>query len=86
MNSKKVKRRPQVGVTFDEETFSRIESCMSRYKKRDMALVVFEIVKTYIGKYEEAEDSKLETLAEQGVLGKAPAPATVEGRRARKSA
>lgn len=78
-------RLNQVNITFDEMTRKRIEGCVERYRKRDKALVVYEIVNQYIGMYEQAEDAKLGTLVEQGALGKASAPATM-GRRARKTA
>lgn len=81
---KKTKRN-QVSVTFDESTFKRIETCLERYNKRDKALVVYEIVTTYIGMYERVENGRLADFVEQGALGKAPAPA-MAGRRARKSA
>ena len=81
------KPRPnQVNVTFDEVTRKRIESCVEKYHKRDKSLIVYEIVTTYIGMYEAAEDARLGTLIEQGARGKEPAPATLTGRRARKSA
>lgn len=81
------KPRPNVvTTTFDEITRKRIEACVERYRKRDKALVVYEIVNTYIGMYEAAEDARLGTLVEQGARGKESAPATVTARRARKSA
>jgi len=81
------KPRPnQVNVTFDEVTRKRIETCVEKYHKRDKALVVYEIVNTYIGMYEAAEEARLGTLVEQGARGKESAPATMVGRRARKSA
>lgn len=81
------KPRPnQVNVTFDEITRKRIEACVEKYRKRDKALVVYEIVNTYIGMYEAAEEVRLGTLVEQGARGKEFAPATITGRRARKSA
>jgi hypothetical protein len=81
------KPRPNVvTTTFDEHTRKRIETCVQKYHKRDKALVVYEIVSTYIGMYEEAENARLETLVEQGARGKVQAPSTLTGRRARKSA
>lgn len=81
------KPRPnQVNVTLDEITRKRIEDCVNRYRKRDTALVVYEIVNQYIGLYEQAEEAKLTTLSEQGVLGKEHAPLTQASRRARKTA
>lgn len=81
------KQRPnQVNVTFDEVTRKRIERCVDKYRKRDKALVVYEIVNQYIGMYEEAEEAKFGTLVEQGAMGKQPAPVTAVVRRARKSA
>jgi hypothetical protein len=81
------KQRPnQVNVTFDEVTRKRVERCVERYRKRDKALVVYEIVNQYIGMYEQAEEAKFVTLMEQGALGKESAPATTTARRARKSA
>mgnify|MGYP003575266391 CR=1 FL=1 len=81
------KPRPnQVNVTFDEVTRKRIEGCVNRYRKRDKALVVYEIVNQYIGMYEQAEEAKIGTLVEQGAMGKETAPATLSSRRARKSA
>jgi hypothetical protein len=81
------KPRPNVvTTTFDEITRKRIEGCVEKYRKRDKALVVYEIVSTYIGMYEDAENARLGTLIEQGARGKAPAPATITARRARKSA
>ena len=81
------KQRPnQVHVTLDEVTRKRVERCVERYHKRDKALVVYEIVNTYIGMYEQAEEARLGTLVEQGALGKESAPASMVGRRARKSA
>lgn len=84
------KPRPnQVNVTLDEVTRKRVEGCVERYRKRDKALVVYEIVNQYIGMYEQAEEVKLGALIEQGALGKASAPARIEqtaSRRARKSA
>ena len=79
-------RLNQVNTTFDEVTRKRIERCVERYRKRDKALVVYEIVNQYIGMYEEAEEAKFGTLVEQGALGKETAPASMAGRRARKSA
>lgn len=81
------KQRPnQVNVTLDEITRKRIERCVDKYRKRDKALVIYEIVNQYIGMYEQAEEAKFGTLVEQGALGKEFAPATMAGRRARKSA
>lgn len=81
------KPRPnQVNVTLDEVTRKRIEGCVERYRKRDKALVVYEIVNQYIGMYEQAEEVKLAALIEQGALGKESAPAIISSRRARKSA
>jgi len=81
------KPRPnQVNVTFDEVTRKRIEACVEKYRKRDKALVVYEIINQYIGMYEEAEEAKRVRQIEQGALGKESAPATTVARRARKSA
>lgn len=79
-------RENQVNVTLKPDTRKRIESFMARYYKRDKAQVVWEIVEQYIDKYEEAEEGKFQRLHAQGVLGKESAPATMAGRRARKSA
>jgi hypothetical protein len=81
------KPRPNVvTTTFDEMTRKRIEACVEKYRKRDKALVVYEIVTTYIGMYEAAEEARLGALIEQGARGKELAPATSTDRRARKSA
>lgn len=79
-------KRNQVNATVGDEIYNRILAAVERYGKKDKSRVAAEIIETYIGLYEAAEEAALAVrIEQQSVLGKAPAPATTS-RRARKVA